>query len=54
MESLENGIADLTAWVDEGERLLASHRLDGNINTVEDRLDKHKVSLPPHMLSSLQ
>ena len=44
IESLENGISDLRAWVDGGEQLLGSHRVDGNINTVEERLEKHKVS----------
>ncbi len=43
VESLDNGISDLTRWVDTGEELLASHKVDGDINLVEDRLEKHKV-----------
>ena len=43
VESLENGIADLSQWVETGTVLLDSHRVDGNINLVESRLDKHKV-----------
>ena len=43
VESLDNGISDLTRWVDTGEQLLASHKVDGDINLVEDRLEKHKV-----------
>ncbi len=43
VESLENGISDLSRWIDEGEQLLATHKVDGDINMVEDRLDKHKV-----------
>jgi nesprin-1 len=42
VESLETGISDLNTWLDDGEALLASHRLDGNIGGVEDRLEKHK------------
>ena len=43
VESLENGISDLSRWIDEGEKLLATHKVDGDINILEDRLDKHKV-----------
>ena len=45
VESLENGISDLSRWIDEGEKLLATHKVDGDINMLEDRLDKHKVFL---------
>ena len=43
IESLETGIVDLEAWLSAGEELLASHRIDGNINVVEDRLESHTV-----------
>ncbi len=43
IESLETGISDLNKWLTDGETLLQSHKIDGNINVVEDRLDKHKV-----------
>ena len=43
VESLENGIADLAEWIREGNALLASHKIDGNINVVEDRLENHQV-----------
>lgn len=43
IESLEHGIVDLQKWIDGGEELLSTHRIDGNINTVEERLEKHKV-----------
>ena len=43
VESLEIGISDLSRWVEDGEELLNSHRIDGNINTVEERLEKQKV-----------
>lgn len=46
IESLEIGISDISQWVTEGENLLGTHRIDGNINVVEDRLDAHRVS--PH------
>ncbi len=43
VESLENGISDLSRWIDEGEELLATHKVDGDINMLEERLEKHKV-----------
>ncbi len=43
VEALENGIADLVEWIREGNALLASHKIDGNINMVEDRLENHQV-----------
>ena len=43
VESLEHGITDLSKWISDGESLLDTHKVDGNINTVEDRLEKHKV-----------
>ena len=43
VESLENGISDLMEWIREGNSLLASHKIDGNINVVEDRLENHQV-----------
>ena len=43
VESLEHGMADLNKWISEGEALIDTHKVDGNINSVEDRLDKHKV-----------
>ena len=43
VEALENGISDLTHWITEGEALLESHRVDGNINQLEERLHNHKT-----------
>ena len=43
VEALEKGVGDLTAWLDGGEQLLASHRIDGDILEVEARLAKHMV-----------
>ena len=43
IESLETGISDLQRWLDSGSQLLSTHRIDGNINMVEERLEKHKV-----------
>ena len=43
IESLETGLVDLNAWLDNGEALLESHRLDGTQEETEGRLEKHKV-----------
>ena len=44
VESLENGISDLSQWLDEGERILAGHGAQpGKAGTVNERLDMHKV-----------
>ena len=43
VESLENGVSDLMEWIREGNTLLASHKIDGNINHIEDRLENHQV-----------
>ena len=43
VESLENGVSDLMEWIREGNALLASHKIDGNINHIEDRLENHQV-----------
>ena len=45
VESLETGISDLDEWVQGGEELLNTHRIDNNINILEDRLEKHKVNV---------
>lgn len=43
VESLETGLVDLNAWLDNGEALLESHRLDGSQEEAEQRLEQHKV-----------
>ena len=45
IESLETGLVDLNAWLDNGEALLESHRLDGTQEETEGRLERHKVGL---------
>ena len=44
IESLEIGVQEISQWLQAGQALLESHRIDGNINKVEERLDSHKVS----------
>ena len=44
VESLETGILDLQRWIDEGQNLLKTHKLDGTADETEARLEKHKVS----------
>ena len=48
VESLETGVLDLEQWLSEGEQLLASHKLDGNAEAAEARLERHKVKLSPN------
>ncbi|KAH3846241.1 hypothetical protein DPMN_088540, partial [Dreissena polymorpha] len=43
IESLENGLMDLDAWLSRGEALLESHKLDGTQEETEQRLEKHKA-----------
>ena len=43
MDSLETGVDDLEQWLEEGEQLLATHKLDGMPEAVTSRLEKHKV-----------
>lgn len=43
VESLETGIADLGRWLDQGEQLLQTHRLDGSGEATEARLERHKA-----------
>lgn len=43
VESLETGMADLSGWLDKGETLLDSHQLEGEAQSAEARLEKHKV-----------
>ena len=43
VESLQVGASDVSKWLEEAEALLASHMIDGNINAVEDRIEKHRV-----------
>ena len=43
IESLETGLVDLNAWLDNGEALLESHKLDGTQEETEGRLERHKV-----------
>ena len=55
VESLETGISDLSAWVADGEQLLSTHKIDGNINTLEERLEKHTAHFvnTPHFKGML-
>lgn len=55
VESVEQGISELEGWLDEGEALLGSHKVDGNINTLEERLEKHQQHFQhtPHYSSLL-
>lgn len=43
VESMENGIVDLQAWLSAGEKLLESHRLENDQQTTEERLNAHRV-----------
>ncbi|XP_035824390.1 nesprin-1 [Aplysia californica] len=43
VESLETGILDLQRWLEEGEQLLGSHKLDGTADETEARLERHKA-----------
>jgi len=43
VETLEQGIIDITMWINGGEELLASHRIDGDMSKVEERLKEHEV-----------
>lgn len=49
VESLETGISDLCVWLDQGEVLLSSHKLDGTTEQTEERLEQHKVNLHYHL-----
>ena len=53
LESLAIGVTDISQWIEAGLALLASHRIDGNINKVEDRLDQHKVMCHCFLVSGL-
>lgn len=44
VESLETGISDLSKWLDKGEAVLKSHKLEGSPELTEQRLEKHKVN----------
>jgi soluble cytochrome b562 len=41
VESMETGFGDLLKWLDGCDDLLLTHRIDGDINSVEDRLVNH-------------
>ena len=43
VESLETGVSDLNLWLDKGESLLATHKMEGSPEATESRLEKHKV-----------
>ena len=45
VEAVEAALASVEQWLNGGEQLLASHKIDGNINDVEERLKQHKVSV---------
>ena len=43
VESLETSLKDLDDWLTEGENLINSQYIDGNIDLVGERLKKHRV-----------
>ncbi|KAL5008450.1 hypothetical protein ScPMuIL_014031 [Solemya velum] len=43
IESLETGISDLCGWLDAGDTLLSTHKLDGTTKETEERLEQHKA-----------
>lgn len=43
VKSLENGISDLSVWLDKGESVLSANKMDGSQTQAEERLKKHKV-----------
>ncbi|KAK6181528.1 hypothetical protein SNE40_009363 [Patella caerulea] len=43
VESLETGLLDLNKWLDEGEDILQSHKMEGNSADAETRLEQHKA-----------
>lgn len=44
VEELENGLMEIGEWLDEGDYFLASHRIEGNIDKVEEGYEAHMVS----------
>lgn len=44
VQGVEANVEDLRSWIDDGEKLLESHRLEDNTDTAEERLQKHRVS----------
>jgi len=44
-ESLNTATSELSSWLDRAENMMASHRVDGDIDSVEHRLRSHNVSL---------
>ena len=48
VESLETGLVDMNAWLDKGEALLESHKLDGTQEESESRLERHRVCVKFH------
>lgn len=53
IESLETGLIDLNNWLEKGEALLESHKLDGTQEETEQRLERHKVGEPVKSLQSV-
>ncbi|ESO86156.1 hypothetical protein LOTGIDRAFT_167389 [Lottia gigantea] len=43
VESLETGLIDLNKWLDEGEDLIQSHKMEGNAADSETTLEQHKA-----------
>ena len=44
LEALESGFDELIQWLDGADDLLMSHRIDGDITSVEERLGNHMAS----------
>ena len=47
VESVEVSLDSVQQWIDQANQLLSTHKVDGNINDVEERLLKHQVSIYP-------
>lgn len=45
VESLETGISDLNIWLDKGENILSTNKMEGSQKGAEVMLEKHKVCL---------
>ena len=43
VESIETALNSVQQWIDKGIALMDSHKVDGNINDVEERLQNHTV-----------
>ena len=42
-KSLTSGLLELSSWLDEADRMLASHCIAGEPQAIVDRINKHRV-----------